>query len=149
MKAAYFFSLALGLTGYVAHAQSQPQKGDNIILVQTQDSATVALKKLGQLFVAQGFTVERYEPQLNSLVLSPKTLPSTLSPTLLARATASSGPNSTLRLFGEYQVRVLGKPVNDIVEIKGSEKGVPISGYRALQKVAIAYPGGTVSYGKQ
>ncbi len=132
-----------------AHAQAQPKKGDNLVLIQTPDSAGVALKKLVQAFVVQGYTVEKYDGQFYTLTLAPKTLLSTFSPILLARASATNGAKSTLRLSGEYRAVVMNHPLNDVVEMKGSEKGIPTSGFRALEKVALTYPGGQVSYGKQ
>ena len=122
---------------------------DNVVLVQTPDSAATALRKLATVFVSQGYTVEKLDREFLTLTLAPKTLNGAFSPILLARASATPGPNSALRLMGDFKAVVLGHNVNDAAKVYGTEKGISINSFRAIEKAALAYPAGQVSYGRQ
>lgn len=142
--------LALIASASSAHAQAvKPPAKSNVVVVQTADSAAAALDKLAQAFVAQGYTVDKLDARFLTLTLAPKTLPTAFAPVLLARATASRGANSKIQLAGEYRATVMGRLINGPAEMQGSEKGVPMSGFRALEKVALSYPRGRVSYARE
>ncbi|MGI4871502.1 MAG: hypothetical protein ACRYFX_10025 [Janthinobacterium lividum] len=144
--------VALLLTPIFAHAQAThatPQKSDNLILIQTPDSSATALKKLAQVFVSQGYTTEKLDREFLTLTLAPKTLAVKNSPALMARATATAGASSTLRLTGEYKAFIGSIPANDVARYEGVEWGLNSRTFRALEAAALTYPGGQVSYGKQ
>ncbi|MGI4871484.1 MAG: hypothetical protein ACRYFX_09935 [Janthinobacterium lividum] len=143
---------ALVLLPAFAYAQAthpKPQPKDDLILIQTQDSSATALKKLAQVFVSQGYTVEKLDREFLTLTLAPKTLAVRNSPALTARATATAGASSTLRLTGEYKAFIGSIPANDVAQLGGSENGLYSRTFRALEAAALTYPGGQVSYGKQ
>ena len=139
------------LASFTAHAQTgPPSPNDNLVLVQTPDSAVAALKKLAVAFVAQGYKVAKLDTQFLTLTLKPKILRSSSDdPLLLVKASAAPGANSTLTITAEYQILDTSPRLNGYAEIRGNERGAPLSSFRALQKVALTYPAGQVSYGKQ
>jgi hypothetical protein len=152
MKLTIFSALTCAFFATSARAQeplAKPRQKDNMVVIQTPDSANVALATLARAFVAQGYTVDKLDAQFLTLRLAPKTLATTFAPVLLARATATAGANSSLRVTGEYRAIAMGRPLNGLAEMQGSEKGVAVSSFRALEKVALSYLGGKVSYTNQ
>jgi hypothetical protein len=104
--------LAFTLCGRSASAQAQagPKKKDSVVLIQTPDSAVTALRKLGQASVAQGYTIEELDKEFLTLTVAPKVLAVKASPRLSARASATEGASSTLRVTGDFSASIAGRP---------------------------------------
>lgn len=152
MKALLFAGLLALPAARSAQAQSwhpKPKARDNLILIQTADSATLALRKLGQVFGAQGFTIDKLDETLLTLTLAPKTLPLSYHPVLYIGARADRSASSNLTLRADYRAASRGIRVGSPAEYVGGESGITKTCFRMLEKAALAYPGGYVSYGRQ
>lgn len=135
---------------FVAHGQAaKPMLKANTVVIQTPDSAAVALRKLAQAFVAQGYTVDKLDTQFLTLLLAPKILAVKYSPAFTVRASATAGSKSTLRLTGEYKATAGDVPLMNIAQYEGTEWGLNSRCFRAMEKVALTYPAGQIGYAKQ
>lgn len=144
---AFFF---INSAAALAQAPSAtPQRKDNVILVQTADSAVAALKKLGQTFVAQGYTIDKLDKEFLTLTISPKSVSGKANIMLSARANATQGANSTLHVTGDFTGSVAGRPTGGSAYYLPSAFQVESAAFHELQKVIIAYPSGQLSYTKQ
>lgn len=142
----------LALAPLFAHAQapiSAPKPKDNVVLIQTPDSAATALRNLAIVFVAQGYTINKLDKEFLTLLMEPKTLAHSYNPVLTIRAAASQQTASLLRLSGAYKASAGSIQVASPAEYMGSETGTNKTAFRELQKAALAYPGGQVSYAKE
>lgn len=137
------------LTAHAQGATPTPKAKDNLVLIQTPDSAATALKKLALAFVAQGYTVDKLDREFLTLTLAPKVLAIKHSPALTVHAQASKGTNSSLRLSGTYKGFIGSLPIEDIAKYEGVNWGLNSRTFHELQKAALAYPAGQVSYAKQ
>ncbi|WP_303311231.1 hypothetical protein [Hymenobacter sp. BT730] len=126
-----------------------PFKGANTVLVQTPDSAATALHKLGQVLAQEGYTVEKLDREVLTLVCSPKTLVSLGHPVLVIKATAVAGANSQLALTGDYTITA-GKTVFDLhAQYNGTTTPDKKTSFGELDSIANAYPNGQVAYTKR
>lgn len=126
-----------------------PFKGANTILVQTPDSAATALYKLGQVFVQQGYTIEKLDQEALTLVCAPKTFVSLGNPVLVIKATAVAGTNSQLALTGDYTIRA-GETVFALhAQYNGPTPPEKKTTFGELDRLANAYPNGKVAYTKR
>lgn len=122
----------------------------NTIIIQTPDSATMALRKLATAFVAQGYTVDKLDAQFYTLLMAPKAMDNTYHPVLTIRATAQPGGNSLVKLMADYKVDYGNTHFSAKAEYAGSESGNNKTAFREMQQAArAAYPNGQISYGKQ
>lgn len=154
MKPTTTYSLLafLFLNSIAALAQTPsvtPQRKDNVILVQTADSAVTALKKLGQAFAAQGYTIDKLDKEFLTLTVSPKAVSGKANIMLSARANATQGANSVLHVTGDFTGSVAGRPTGGSAYYLPSAFQVQSAAFHALQKVIITYPSGQLSYTKQ
>ena len=133
----------------VAGQTAKPPHQATVVVVQTPDSAAVALRKLATIFVAQGYTVERLDNTFFTLTLAPKLVKNIYQPMLSVKAVASAGGSSTVRVSGVWQALVLGAPLTKAASYEGSASGTNRSTFAELQQAANAYPAGVVSYSKQ
>lgn len=149
---ALLLTLALSAQFLTAHGQApqaKPKAKDSLVLIQTTDSAVVALKKVATIFVTQGYTVEKLDTQFLTLTLAPKTLTIKNNPMLSVRASASKGANSILTLTGEYKAMLGEVALNGLAKFEGVEWGLNSKCFRAIESIALTYPSGQVLYGKQ
>lgn len=148
MKKLLVFCLLL--VGIAAKAQGvSPMNKASVIVVQTPDSANTALKKLAQLFVERGYVVEKLDKEFHTLLLAPKVIVHQYSPVLTIRVNASGGAQATARLSGEYRAVVMGAVLAEQVAYSGHDKSCIGVCFQELQKTALAYPSGKVSYAKR
>jgi hypothetical protein len=126
----------------------KPTPKANAVVIQTPDSAAVALRHLAQAFVAQGYAVDKLDTQFLTLTLAPKTLSGNYSPVITIRANASQGVNSTVRIMGDYRANAGAIQVAGRAQYVGSTTGTNKIAFSELQKAAFAYPSGKVSYAK-
>jgi hypothetical protein len=133
------------------HAQdARPPVKSSIVVVQTPDSAAVALRKVATALVAQGYTVDKLDTQFCTLLMAPKAMAQQYNPVLTVRAAASPGTNSVIKISGDYKVDYGNTHFTTRAEYAGSETGNNKTAFRELQKAAVAaYPSGQLSYIKQ
>ena len=126
-----------------------PAWKDNLVLVQTPDSAATALRKLATVFVGQGYTVEKLDREFLTLALAPKMVPNKYNPSLTVQAHATPGGNSVLKIEGQYKGFAGDIPLGNLAQFTGNNNLCNSACFRELQKAALAYPAGQVSYGRQ
>jgi len=126
-----------------------PAWKDNVVLVQTPDSAATALRKLATVFVSQGYTVEKLDREFLTLALAPKMVPNKYNPMLTVQAHATAGGNSALKIEGHYKGFSGDVPLDNFAQFTGNNNLCNSACFRELQKAALAYPAGQVSYGRQ
>jgi hypothetical protein len=153
MKTLFCAALLAFAVPALAHAQGTPAKPkpkDNVVLVQTPDSAATALKRLARALVSKGYTVDKLDGEFFTLLTAPKAMPQQYNPVFVVRAIASPGINSTIKLTGEYSVNYGATHFTTKTEYAGSETGNNKTAFRELQQAAaVAYPQGQVSYTKE
>jgi hypothetical protein len=124
-----------------------PMKGANVVLVQTPDSPSVALTKLGQVLVARGYTVQRLDESLHTLRSDPKTIPKGFRPNLTVIASAKGG---VLTLRGQYTIDAgTAGTVSSPAQFSGVNGAANKLTFAELQEIARAYPSGQIRYQKQ
>ena len=133
----------------VGQTAPRPALKDNVVLVQTPDSAATALRKLATVFVSQGYTVDKLDTQFMTLALSPKMVPNHYNPSLTVQAHATPGGNSVLKIEGQYKGFAGDVPLGNFAQYSGNNNGCNSACFRELQKAAFAYPAGLVSYSRQ
>jgi len=143
--------VALLASSICATAQTAPApfKGANIILIQTPDSANVALKKMASAFVVSGFMPEKLDTELHSLTTQPKTFgkttPAVFAYKVMARRTPGGG--TTLEITGDCTVQVGLQPVVSSMQwYKGTPTQQNKVCFNEAEKAAKAYLGGVVKY---
>ena len=99
--------------------------------------------------MAQGYTVEKLDAQFLTLILAPKTLPVKFNPVLTVRAATKAGAASELAVSADYRVEYGDIRFSRTAEFTGSESGCTKQAFRAIEKVALTYPSGKVSYSKR
>jgi hypothetical protein len=143
-----FCLLACGLRA-AGQVSPTPPKRANAVLVQTPDSAAVALRRFATALVSQGYVIEKLDAQFLTLITAPRVIEGQCMQRLIVRAVAAAGPNSGLCISGDYTATILGQPYSGIAQYSGENKGCNTSSFRALERAARAYPAGRVSYAKQ
>jgi hypothetical protein len=133
-----------------AQSQSEPFKFANTIIIQTQDSSHIALKKIAMILQESGYTISKLDKELQSLSTSMK--PQTPNYYDLAVSCYAKGSNNAvIYLSGNYslQVNYTGAIVSDMVVFKGPSFGADKLAFKEMQKVANSYPNATLKYEKR
>ena len=150
MKSLLLVALLVASVCATAQTTPAPFKGANIILIQTPDSANVALKKMASAFVVSGFVPEKLDTELRYLTTRPKTFgkttPAVFAYKVLARRTPGGG--TTLEITGDCTVQVDAQPV--VTSMQWNKSTTPTQQnkvcFNEAEKAAKAYLGGVVKY---
>ncbi|NVO33273.1 hypothetical protein [Hymenobacter lapidiphilus] len=145
--------IALVLASLLTQAQAAfaplPFKGANLILIQTPDSANVALDKIGRALVARGYTIKAFDKQFHTLLTEPLQVRTGAFPTTMT-VKAIGRPEGGLLLSGELiaDMRVLS-PTSENTRVQVQQVGKGPAGYfLMLQQLAEAL-GAELHYGKR
>lgn len=148
MKAPLITTILL-LAAIFSYAQNiTPQKGDNVIIISTTDSAAVAYRKIAMLLQDSGYTLAKTDKEL--LSLSTEMLDNRFygNGTMSIAAYVRGDENAKVYINGSLMVAAISRTSSPI-EFRGM-KGSPVkNAFDKMDEVAKAYPGGSVSYTKK
>jgi hypothetical protein len=131
-----------------AQTAASPFKGANIILIQTPDSASAALKKMAGAFLLAGFVPDKLDTELGYLTTQPKSFgqmtPAVFTYKVVARANPPGG--AILELSGEYTVPLGLRSLTSSMHWYKGNLTQDKACFNEAEKAAKAYPGGIVQY---
>lgn len=132
---ALFFSVSF--LGLIAQ---ETVRGDNTIIITTNESYEVAFRRMGQLLIANGFTIENADRDFGAISTREKRIGSRLDPlwemrvsavvtgsdetTIVLTAMTKQGQgDSWTRLDNRGRMHMMGKGWNELVEIAQKYEG--------------------------
>jgi hypothetical protein len=121
----------------------KPFKGANTILVYTNDSARVAIKRVAQKMQEKGFVIERLDYDLLSVSTKPKVRQSLMAYQVSASAIWLDG---VLILRGQWHAVLLGNSTDEPAAYTDPSSRAALA---ELHAIAEAYPGGQIKYEKR
>ncbi len=134
--------------GLFAQESDKPFKKSDLIIIETTDTPEAALKKLAYLMQDYGYTIIRYDKELNSF-LAQKPEGTWSNYLYQVQAFIREKDGYRIHLFGNYkQVSEDGENLGSASFEEGLLRYTELHFFELLNKIAKAYPGGQVKYGK-
>lgn len=133
--------LSILLAGFCfASIAQETVRGDNTIIITTNESYEVAFRRMGQLLIANGFTIENADRDFGAISTREKRIGSRLDPlwemrvsavvtgsdetTIVLTAMTKQGQgDSWTRLDNRGRMHMMGKGWNELVEIAQKYEG--------------------------
>ncbi|MBC6988930.1 hypothetical protein [Hymenobacter sp. BT491] len=147
--------LAILLCSLGVRAQSvpatQPFKGANTIVIQTQDSARVALKKFAQCLIQSGNLPESAQSNMGFITSRPTPVGNSVNTTTLTiNGAVSEAYPATLTLTGPITYGFMdSKPLSGKATFDGAENAPRKKAFREMERVARLYPAGALHYSQR
>jgi hypothetical protein len=137
MKKLFFTTVFLGML--VALLGQESQRGDNTIIIKTNESYEVAFRKMGQLLIANGFTIENVDRDFGSISTREMRIGNTFDPlwevrisavisgneeaTIILTAMCKGPEDSWIRLEKRGIMHMMGKGWNKLVDLANKYEG--------------------------
>ncbi|MGY2133657.1 hypothetical protein ACW9KT_15615 [Hymenobacter sp. HD11105] len=135
---ALLFALLCSFASLAQTNQTAPFKGANVIVIQTSDSAHIALKKLTVAFAEHDYVIEPSNSEIIALTSKPRSLPGNAMPVVTVMATATQGG---IAIRSQYTVTMLGAGTSTGTgQYTGCEKCPNKLVFREGETVAKSYP---------
>lgn len=124
-------------------AQSAPLKGANTIVIQTRDSASVALRKLTQSLISTGSIPDNADAKLGYITTRATKIGNTVNPAMLTiNGVVSDAYPAVVTLTGMFTYSFMdGPPISAKTSFAGGENGPSKRCFRQMEKAAKAYEG--------
>lgn len=125
-----------------------PEKFSNYIAIQTTDSAAVAYRNMAGILQDMGYTISKSDKDLLTIStdLVGNGLPN--AGKMMLSVYVRGQANAQIHLSGQFTAPGISTEPDRIV-YRGMKGSPFMASWANMQKVAQAYPGGTLSFGKK
>lgn len=136
-----------------AHSQTPErhfgiERKDNVVIIETNDSDSLAYDQLISLLAANQWSVEQQDRKNFLIRTTVRTIPALFSAeTYLIIKKVSSKP-LTIHITGYLKGNVGSQVISDEVSFKGAENAVYKKSFYKMQAIGKAYQNGNVYYGQ-
>ena len=147
MKRLLFAFLFLPFSLFAQEAD-KPYKYSNLIIIEINNTPESALKQLAYLMQDYGYAIIRFDKELNSF-LAQKPETDRANYTYQVQAFIREKNGVRIHLFGNYKaVTEDGEDLGQASFQDGLFNHTELDFFKNLNKIAKAFPGGRVKYGK-
>ena len=131
-----------------AQESERPFKKADLIIIETSKTPDDALKQLAKLMQDYGYSIIRFDKELNSF-LAQKPESDRTSYTYQVQAFIREKDGVQVHLFGNYKLRSEeGETLGQASFKDGILNRIELDFFQNLDKIAKAFPGGRVKYSK-